>query len=124
MTAATGSQDMRAGALREWCFEVTPPRRSTDPLAGRQDTCTIPVRIRCTGHLVHFVVADASVASTRRATLRSWINRQGVKAPYIDGRLILNNRRTGIWLEVEDVVAPTLLVARAVSEILAVLGDR
>lgn len=123
MTAATGSQGVRAGASREWRFEATPPRRSADLFVGRQDTCTVPVRVRCTGHLVHFVVADDPVASTRRTALRSWMGRQGTKGPYVEGRLIFKNSSAGFWFEVEDVIAPTLLVAHAVREILAVLRD-
>jgi hypothetical protein len=72
---------------------------------------------------IEFVVDGKVAASTNRARLRSWLlaargNHSAASRPFMDLPLTLHHDRLGVWLEMHGHVAPTLVEAYNVSQII------
>lgn len=113
------------GTNATFAFEATPPRRSSDPMRGRQDTHPVEVRIRNAGDRAEIWVDGARCVTTRRAALRSWLMHSDARPDYIEAALTLTHRDRSVWLEIEDKIAPTILTRPAINRIvLALTADQ
>lgn len=121
-TAAGGGVAGNVPTTRaSWTFAVTPPRRSPSVLEGRQDTHLINVTWYAVGKLVHLYVNGHLRASTSREQLQRWLRSKGLRVDYEAGRLQLRYSDMGIWFDVRDETAPTVLAKTTIDRILRLL---
>src|SRR5439155_10606747 len=91
MTLVTGDMPpadspVSRGINRSWEWCATPPRGNG---ASRGDGRTVGLRVRNAGYHAEFHCDGGLVASTRRDHLLAWLQREGPRAPYLDGDLLL-----------------------------------
>lgn len=102
-------------------FEAPPPRGSAKMLEDRGDTSNISVVIRTQGEIAEVFIGRKCVARTPRLALRRWL--ESPQGSYLKRPLSLRHDGMGVWLEITDHVAPTILTRTAQLRIVEALKD-
>lgn len=104
-------------------FAASPPRDSDSPLEGRKDVRNVQVKIRRVEDVAQVAIDGRVVASTSRGELREWLQMEGPRRSYVEGRLTLRYTNSAIWFQVRGRTESTILTKPAVDRIIVVLGD-